>query len=319
MQATRPRAIVDLIRSAEDFRIELGSEGQVPQPRKCERCGYICSQAVCKACLLLEGLNKGMPSMGISRPKQARTRAAAKSAADAVKGRHNSCACKGQGAPVNAVKRQSGISGEDGDQTEGHGGHPMTKQSNGCACNGTNQAEGLDSQPKAQTQTQTCTDFAEGTETGCCGNHACRGSDLAAAARLERIAAMPDTLDHLVQEDEDSQTATSKWAGGLHDSLEAALSSGQAGSTADQDLSMCSADDGLQHSVQAGLLIGSAPHSGTLVVQDPSMLSKLSGLDLKSEHPVRVLGKQYEANLREVNAHPSARHRRLRGDFDTSW
>ena len=28
---------------------------------KCARCGYISSQAVCKACTLLEGLNKNRP------------------------------------------------------------------------------------------------------------------------------------------------------------------------------------------------------------------------------------------------------------------
>ena len=27
----------------------------------CKRCGYISSQPLCKACVLLEGLNKGLP------------------------------------------------------------------------------------------------------------------------------------------------------------------------------------------------------------------------------------------------------------------
>jgi hypothetical protein len=51
MQAARPRAIVDLIRSAEQFRVPgLGSGGSggkaltLPQPGNCERCGYISSQ-----------------------------------------------------------------------------------------------------------------------------------------------------------------------------------------------------------------------------------------------------------------------------------
>ncbi|KAA6417104.1 MAG: cytoplasmic tRNA 2-thiolation 1-like [Trebouxia sp. A1-2] len=85
LEATRPRAIVDLIHSAENFRIELGSEGILPQPKTCERCGYICSQSVCKACQLLEGLNKGLPSLGISRPSQVKTRTATKLAADQVR------------------------------------------------------------------------------------------------------------------------------------------------------------------------------------------------------------------------------------------
>lgn len=81
LQATRPRAIVDLIRSAEDFRIDLSSEGTLPQPKKCTRCGYICSQSVCKACQLLEGLNKGLPSMGISRARQVKNKSSSKAAA----------------------------------------------------------------------------------------------------------------------------------------------------------------------------------------------------------------------------------------------
>jgi cytoplasmic tRNA 2-thiolation protein 1 len=31
----------------------------------CERCGYISSMNLCKACNLLEGLNKGLPKLGI--------------------------------------------------------------------------------------------------------------------------------------------------------------------------------------------------------------------------------------------------------------
>ena len=33
---------------------------------KCVRCGYLTSQDVCKACMLLEGLNKNRPKIGIS-------------------------------------------------------------------------------------------------------------------------------------------------------------------------------------------------------------------------------------------------------------
>ena len=36
------------------------------QMGKCVRCGYLSSQAVCKACMLLEGLNKNRPKMQIS-------------------------------------------------------------------------------------------------------------------------------------------------------------------------------------------------------------------------------------------------------------
>ena len=70
VQALRPRAILDVIQSAEDFRIDLGAQGSpASQPRSCERCGYICSQRVCKACQLLEGLNKGLPGLGVKRTR----------------------------------------------------------------------------------------------------------------------------------------------------------------------------------------------------------------------------------------------------------
>jgi cytoplasmic tRNA 2-thiolation protein 1 len=33
----------------------------------CKRCGYIASNDLCKACTLLEGLERGAPSLGIVR------------------------------------------------------------------------------------------------------------------------------------------------------------------------------------------------------------------------------------------------------------
>ena len=33
----------------------------------CTRCGYISSQQMCKACVLLEGLNRGLPRVGIGK------------------------------------------------------------------------------------------------------------------------------------------------------------------------------------------------------------------------------------------------------------
>lgn len=40
---------------------------KLPQQKmgQCERCGYLSSQAVCKACVLLEGLNKSRPRTAI--------------------------------------------------------------------------------------------------------------------------------------------------------------------------------------------------------------------------------------------------------------
>ena len=69
VQQVRPRAICDLIRSAEHFCLDVKAGESLPVPGKCQRCGYISSQDVCKACILLEGLNKGMPNLGISRTR----------------------------------------------------------------------------------------------------------------------------------------------------------------------------------------------------------------------------------------------------------
>ena len=70
MQAVRPHAIVDLIRAGETMRIPQSEGGEpLTTPGTCERCGYMSSQAVCKACILLEGLNKGLPNAAVGRPR----------------------------------------------------------------------------------------------------------------------------------------------------------------------------------------------------------------------------------------------------------
>lgn len=42
-------------------------EVSLPAQRICTRCNFVSSQAVCKACVLLEGLNKGLPRLGIGK------------------------------------------------------------------------------------------------------------------------------------------------------------------------------------------------------------------------------------------------------------
>ena len=39
----------------------------LPSQRQCAKCGYLSSIEVCKACLLLEGLNKGIPKLGVGK------------------------------------------------------------------------------------------------------------------------------------------------------------------------------------------------------------------------------------------------------------
>lgn len=67
LERLRPRAILDIIKSGENFRISTSTK--MPEQGTCERCGYISSQKWCKACVLLEGLNRGLPKMGIGRSR----------------------------------------------------------------------------------------------------------------------------------------------------------------------------------------------------------------------------------------------------------
>lgn len=60
---------MDLIRTAETCSIAQQTQDKLPDVKQCERCGYITSQAVCKACVMLEGLNSGLPRLGVARTK----------------------------------------------------------------------------------------------------------------------------------------------------------------------------------------------------------------------------------------------------------
>ena len=60
----------------------------MPTQQRCERCGYISSNKLCKACILLEGLNKGLPKLGIGKtPKNYRSDLETRS-------KCSSCTCK---------------------------------------------------------------------------------------------------------------------------------------------------------------------------------------------------------------------------------
>lgn len=47
-------------------------EVSLPTQRICTRCKFVSSQEVCKACVLLEGLNKGLPKLGIGKSSKAK-------------------------------------------------------------------------------------------------------------------------------------------------------------------------------------------------------------------------------------------------------
>ena len=65
VEKIRPSAIIDIIHSGECLAVK--KDVKMPVQGTCTRCGYISSQPLCKACVLLEGLNKGLPRLGIGK------------------------------------------------------------------------------------------------------------------------------------------------------------------------------------------------------------------------------------------------------------
>ncbi|KAG9050873.1 nucleotidyltransferase [Tulasnella sp. UAMH 9824] len=89
LEAARPSAIIDIIHSGEAFEIKEEVKQAAKAQRKtlfffdptasakgilerCKRCGYISSNDLCKACVLLEGLERGMPTMSIKEKERSR-------------------------------------------------------------------------------------------------------------------------------------------------------------------------------------------------------------------------------------------------------
>nr|XP_022918294.1 cytoplasmic tRNA 2-thiolation protein 1 [Onthophagus taurus] len=60
-----PAIIMNIIQSGQTLKID--EERKLPTLTRCERCNYVSSQPLCKACVLLEGLNKGLPRLGIGK------------------------------------------------------------------------------------------------------------------------------------------------------------------------------------------------------------------------------------------------------------
>ncbi|MCO5565837.1 hypothetical protein L7F22_019512 [Adiantum nelumboides] len=63
LELIRPSAVIDIIHSGEALCV--GQQVKRVKQMSCTRCGYMSSNELCKACLLLEGLNRGTPSLGI--------------------------------------------------------------------------------------------------------------------------------------------------------------------------------------------------------------------------------------------------------------
>lgn len=73
LESIRPSCIVDIIQSGESMAIK--KDTKMPVQGECQKCGYISSQALCKACVMLEGLNRGLPKLGIGKAHKAKGKA----------------------------------------------------------------------------------------------------------------------------------------------------------------------------------------------------------------------------------------------------
>lgn len=65
LESIRASSILDIIHSAEQMSVR--DNVRLPPQGQCSRCGYISSQIVCKACVLLQGLNSGLPKLGVGK------------------------------------------------------------------------------------------------------------------------------------------------------------------------------------------------------------------------------------------------------------
>lgn len=64
LERIRPQSIIDIIKSAEMFQFDVVNIKKQTISR-CEKCGYISSQKLCRACVFLDGLNKGKAKLSI--------------------------------------------------------------------------------------------------------------------------------------------------------------------------------------------------------------------------------------------------------------
>eukprot|EP01114_Cavostelium_apophysatum_P018872 TRINITY_DN5930_c0_g1_i5.p2 TRINITY_DN5930_c0_g1~~TRINITY_DN5930_c0_g1_i5.p2 ORF type:complete len:317 (-),score=42.15 TRINITY_DN5930_c0_g1_i5:1784-2734(-) len=65
LESIRPSSIIDIIHSGESFNVKEETKSRMPEQGNCTRCGYISSNELCKACVLLESLNKGRPKVQV--------------------------------------------------------------------------------------------------------------------------------------------------------------------------------------------------------------------------------------------------------------
>ncbi|PFH46059.1 hypothetical protein AMATHDRAFT_183935 [Amanita thiersii Skay4041] len=66
LEAARPSAVIDIIHSGEAFDVKEEVKATQKSQQICKRCGYMSSNELCKACTLLEGLERGIANAGVT-------------------------------------------------------------------------------------------------------------------------------------------------------------------------------------------------------------------------------------------------------------
>jgi cytoplasmic tRNA 2-thiolation protein 1 len=67
LEKSKNQSLVDIIRSMEHFQLKAVAIQNQNKPGLCVQCGYMSSQTICKACVLLQGLNTGQPKLAIGK------------------------------------------------------------------------------------------------------------------------------------------------------------------------------------------------------------------------------------------------------------
>jgi len=66
LESIRSSAIADTVFSGEHLLLKEAAAVPNNTQRSCERCGYISSQALCRACVLMDSLNRGAPKVALN-------------------------------------------------------------------------------------------------------------------------------------------------------------------------------------------------------------------------------------------------------------
>ncbi|KAI0347013.1 hypothetical protein BDW22DRAFT_1321381 [Trametopsis cervina] len=66
LEASRPSAIIDIIHSGEAFEVKDEVKATQKTQQTCRRCGYMSSNDLCKACTLLESLERGVAAIAVT-------------------------------------------------------------------------------------------------------------------------------------------------------------------------------------------------------------------------------------------------------------